>query len=139
MPAIQKCLRIPKDIVKEIEELVKDSKKDFTTTTNELLEEAIRAHRCPGIVFTEGVGGRRARIAGAGIEVWEVIAAYKNAGNVLKRLAKTYHWLTPQQVKSAISYYRLYAREIDTLIGENESWTPERIQKKYPFLSVGER
>lgn len=139
MPAVQKCLRIPREIVKEIEELVKDTKKDFTTTTNELLDEAIRAHRCPGIVFTEGVSGRRARVAGTGIEVWEVIAAYKSAGKDLKRIARTYHWLTQQQLKSALGYYRFYTREIDALIAENDSWTPERIEKKYPFLSAGER
>lgn len=136
---VQKCMRIPRNIVKEIEEIVRDTQRDFTTTTNALLEEAVRAHRCPGIVFTEGVHGKRARIAGTGLEVWEVIATYKNAERDLKRLARAYHWLTQQQLKSAIGYYRLYAREIDALIAENENWTPVNIRKKYPVLSAGDR
>ena len=45
--------------------------------------------RCPGIVFTEGVNGYRIRIAGTGIEVWEVIASYKNVDEDFKRLHKT--------------------------------------------------
>ena len=137
MPTIQKSIRIPEDILEEITELVKDSKKDFTTVTTELLEEAIRAHRCPGIIFTEGVSGKRARIAGTGIEVWEVIATYKDVGKDLKRLSKAYHWLTEQQIKAAIAYYNLYTKEIDSLIEENEGWTYDRIKKKHPFLSMG--
>ena len=104
---------------------------------NELLEEAIKTHRCSGIVFTEGTSGKRARIAGAGIEVWEVVAAYKSVGEDFKRLKKTYHWFTDQQLKTAIGYYRLYPEEIDAIISENEGLTHKEIQRKYPFLSAG--
>ncbi len=135
MPATQKSLRIQNEIVKDIEEIARDTKRDFTTVTNELLEEAIRAHRCPGIVFTEGTSGKRARIAGSGIEVWEVIATFKGVDNKIDRLTKAYDWLTVQQLKSAIGYYELYKDEIDSLIKENESWTKEKISKKYPFIT----
>ncbi len=137
MPTLQKSLRLSEGIVREIDEIAKTVKKDFTAVTNELLEEAIKAHRCPGIIFSEGVNGRRARIAGAGIEVWEVIAAYKSAGQSFKRLQQAYHWLTEQQIKAAVGYYTLYPEEINTLIAENEQWTPERIKQRYPFLIAG--
>lgn len=137
MPSIQKSLRIPENIIKEIEGLARSSRKDFTTVTNELLEEAIRAHNCPGIVFTEGTSGKRARIAGTGIEVWEVIATYKSVDQDFKRLGRAYQWLSEQQLKSALGYYSLYGEEIDALIADNGQWTPEEIQKKYPFLSAG--
>jgi len=134
MSTVQKSLRMPEETIKEIEVLARASKKDFTATTNELLEEAIKAHHCPGIVFTEGVSGKRARVAGTGLEVWEVIATYKSVDEDLKRLSKSFHWLTEQQLLAAIGYYRLYTEEIDTLIADNEGWTPEAIGKKYPFL-----
>lgn len=137
MATVQKSLRMPETLIYEIEELSKDFRKDFTAVANELLEEAVRSHRCPGIIFTEGTSGKRARIAGSGVEVWEVIATYKGVDEDLKRLAKAYDRLTEQQLKTAICYYRLYAEEIDSLISESESWTAEKIQKKYPFLSVG--
>ena len=139
MPTIQKSFRIPEQIIKEINEIVKESKKDFTTIANKLLEEAIKAYHCPGIVFTEGVSGRRARIAGTGIEVWEIIATYHSVGKDFKRLRKAYHWLLEQQIRSAIGYYNLYKEEIHTLIAENENWTPEQIKKKYPSLAVGDQ
>jgi uncharacterized protein (DUF433 family) len=137
MPTVQKSLRLSETLVREIDEIARSVKKDFTAVTNELLEEAIRAHHCPGIVFSEGVSGRRSRIAGTGIEVWELISAYKGVGESLKRLQQTYHWLTEQQIRAAIGYYALYPEEIDSLIAQNEKWTPETIKKKYPFLSAG--
>lgn len=137
MSTIQKSLRIPEEIIKEIEYLARASKKDFTTVANELIEEAIRVHRCPGIVFTEGVSGKRARIAGTGIEVWEVVATYRSVGEDFERLSKSYHWLTVQQLKSALGYYRVYTSEIDAIIADNEALTPEEIRKRYPFLAAG--
>jgi len=128
---------MPEETIKEIEDLARASKKDFTTVANELIEEAIRVHRCPGIVFTEGVSGKRARIAGTGIEVWEVVATYRSVGEDFERLSKSYHWLTVQQLKSALGYYRVYTAEIDAIIADNEALTPEEIRKRYPFLAAG--
>lgn len=138
MATVQKSLRLSDAIVDEITDLAKNSKKDFTAVTNELLEEAIRAHRCPGILFTEGVSGRCARIAGTGIEVWELVSVYLQSDKDLKTVKRSYAWLTEQQVKAAIGYYALYAGEIDALIAENEAWTPEQIKRKYPFLAAGQ-
>ena len=137
MSTIQKSLRIPEETIKEIEYLARASKKDFTTVANELIEEAIRVQRCPGIVFTEGVSGKRARMAGTGIEVWEVVATYRSVGEDFERLSKCYHWLTVQQLKSALGYYRVYTAEIDAIIADNEALTPEEIRKRYPFLAAG--
>lgn len=137
MATIQKSLRIQQKILKEVENIAKVSRKNFGSTVNELLEEAIKAHRCPGIVFTEGIKGKRARIAGTGIEVWEVIMTYKGVMKDFKRLKEAYHWITEQQLKSALGYYELYPEEIDTLIAENESLSQENIQRDYPFLVAG--
>jgi len=138
MANVQKSLRIPKEMIEEIQGIALQSGKDFSATTKELLEEAIKMHRCPGIVFAEGVSGRRARIAGTGIEVWEVIANYKSLGEDLERLNTTYHWLTKIQLRAALAYYSTYPTEIDNLIAQNENWTKESVQRRYPFI-VGNR
>lgn len=137
MAVIQKSLRIPEEILKEIERIAEDTQKDFSSVAKELLEEAIKIHRCPGIVFTEGVRGRRARVAGTGIEPWEIIATYQSTGKNLKRLRKAYHWLTDQQIRSALGYYKAYPEEINFLIAENETWIPERLHKRHPFIPTG--
>ncbi|MBU0735471.1 MAG: DUF433 domain-containing protein [Proteobacteria bacterium] len=135
MTTVQKSMRIPKEMVEGIQGIARQSGKDFSTATKELLEEAIKMHRCPGIVFSEGVCGRRARIAGTGIEVWEIIANYKSVGEDFARLRKALHWLSELQLRAALGYYRAYPREIDDLIAQNEGWTPERIYERFPFLA----
>lgn len=110
--------------------------KTFPPFTKELLEGAIKMHRCPGIAFGEGVSGRRARIAGTGIEVWEIIANYKSVDKDFKRLITIYHWLTEIQLRAALAYYTAYHDEIEDLIARNESWTRESVQKRYPFLTA---
>ena len=135
MASVQKSMRIPKKMVEEIQGIALQSGKDFSATTKELLEEAIKMHRCPGIIFAEGVSGRRARIVGTGIDVWEVIANYKSFGEDLERLNTIYHWLTELQLRAALAYYNAYPEEVDNLIAQNENWTRESVQEKYPFLA----
>jgi uncharacterized protein (DUF433 family) len=139
MPTVQKSIRIQKETLKEIEQISRDSCKEFSAVANELLEEAVRMKRCPGIIFTEGTTGRRARIAGTGMQVWEVIATYKGAAEDFTRLRKAYHWLTEQQLRAATGYYNIYTEEIERLIKQNEELNRERVYKKYPFLVRGSR
>jgi len=135
MKGVQKSLRLPEETLKEIEELSAETGQDFSTTTKDLLTEAIKMRRCPAIIFGEGVSGRRAKVAGTGIEVWEIIAGYKSVGKNIKRLKKAYHWLSQGQVKAALSYYSAYPEEIDGLIERNEGWTKKKIQERHPFMS----
>ena len=134
MAGVQKSLRLPAETTKEIEQMAKETGQDFSNVTKDLLQEAIKMRRCPGILFAEGIGGRRARVAGTGIEVWEVIAAYKSMKEDFKRLQKAYHWLSTEQLKAALGYYTVYPREIDRLIQQNEQWTDEKVRERYPFM-----
>jgi uncharacterized protein (DUF433 family) len=91
--------------------------------------------RCPGIIFTDGINGRRAKIAGTGLGVWEIISTYKSCDQDLSRLQKAYHWLSKHQLNSAIGYYAAYKEEIDQLISRNESWEKGSLYNRYPFLN----
>ncbi len=135
MGAVQKSLRIPQEIVEEIEIIARETGRDFSSIAKDLLAEAIKMRRCPGIVFADGVSGRRARIAGTGLEVWEVITTYRSVNQDFSRLQKAYHWLTEQQLRAAIGYYTAYREEIDEVIERNESWSRETVAKRFPFLS----
>ena len=137
MRAVQKSLRIPQDTVKEIERLAGESGRDFSSVTKDLLADAVKMRRCPGILIADGVTGRRARIAGTGLEVREIIATYISVNREFKRLQKAYHWLTEQQLLTAIGYYSLYPAEIDQQNKRNESWTKETVLRDYPYLNKG--
>ncbi len=138
MPGIQKSLRLPPDTLREIEQMSRESGKDFSAVTKDLLEEAIKMRRCPGVVFVEGTSGRRARLAGTGIEVWEIIATYQSVKRDPRRLEKSYHWLSPEQLRAALAYYSAYPQEIDRHIEKNQRWSQKEVRKRYPFMSPPE-
>ena len=138
MGAVQKSLRIPQGTFEEIERIARETGRDFSSIAKDLLAEAIKMRRCPGIVYADGVSGRRARIGGTGLEVWEVISTYRNLDQDFTRLQKAYHWLTEQQLRAALGYYTAYREEIDELIRLNESWSRETVTERFPFLSKNE-
>ena len=135
MGTVQKSLRLPEEAVKEIEALASDSGKDFSGFARDLLIEAVKIRRCPGVTFADGPTGRRARIAGTGIDVWEFIATFKVLGESYDKLKETYHWLSDQQVRAALSFYALYPDEIDERIARNAGLTEEKVLKRFPFLA----
>lgn len=135
MTTIQKSIRLPEEAVKEIEALASGTGKDFSGVARDLLIEAVKMRRCPGIIFADGPTGRRARIAGTGIDIWEFIATFKGLGENYDKLKEAYHWLSEQQIRSALSYYALYPDEIDEKITRNEDITREQVIKRFPFLS----
>ncbi len=136
MKTVRKSLRLPKEIAKAIEELAEVSAQDFSAAAIELLTEALKMRRCPGIVFADGPTGRRARIAGTGLDVWEVIATYRSVGRKVARLRQSYPWLSEPQLRAALSYYAAYPKEIERRIALNERWTEERLRAQHPSLVV---
>jgi uncharacterized protein (DUF433 family) len=133
MGTITKSLRIPKETVQEIERTSRG--RDFSAAAIELLNEALKMRRCPGILFADGPTGRRARVAGTGLDVWEVIATYRSVGESFKRLKAAYPQLDDVKLRAALSYYECYPGEIDNRISDNEAWTPQTLKARYPFTS----
>lgn len=135
MSTVQKSLRIPSETAKAIEDLAEWLGRDFSTMAKELLREAVRMRRCPGIFFADGPSGRRARLAGTALDVWEVVASYHSLDHDLERLRNAYHWLSEAQLRAALGYYAAYPDEIDGEIRRNEAWTKERLAEQYPSLA----
>lgn len=139
MKTVQKSLRIPNEVAKAIEDLAEVEGQDFSATTVELLAEAVKMRRCPGVVFADGPTGRRARIAGTGLDVWEVIATYRSLNRNLARLRKAYPWLSEAHLRAALGYYAAYPEEIDRRIALNERWTEERLHAQHPSVVARKR
>ncbi|MBW8876123.1 MAG: DUF433 domain-containing protein [Acidobacteria bacterium] len=105
--------------------------KSWSAITAELLEEAIRMRRVPGIVFVDGATGRRAALAG-GLDVWEIIATWREGGRSYEDLRRNYPWLTETQLRAALAYYELYPSEIDARLEREAQLTPERVRQEFP-------
>lgn len=134
MSARARGLRLPEELDGEIEREMRLRGTTFSEVASSLLREAVRMRRVPGIVFMDGPVGRRASIAGTGLDVWEVIATFKSVEENRERLEASYEWLSDRQLSAALAYYGLYPEEIDARIEDEQSWTPEKLYAGFPHL-----
>jgi uncharacterized protein (DUF433 family) len=134
-----KSVRINDATARDIEQLRRVRQATFSSMASELIAEAAKMRRCPGVVFADGPSGRRARIEGTGIEVWEVIASYVALGKDEKRLKKAYAWLSDRQLLAALGYYRAYSKEIEDLIEANKTLDEKIIRERLPFARRSSR
>ena len=128
-------LRLPEDLEREIEREGKERGQSWTSAALELLTESVRMRRAPGIVFADGPAGRRAVVAGTGLDVWEVIATWNRSDEDFDVLKRNYPWLSEVQLRAALGYYQLYPHEIDERLEREREWTPERVRRELPFAA----
>jgi uncharacterized protein (DUF433 family) len=88
------------------------------------------------VVFGDGPAGRRAVVAGTGLDVWEVVATWQAAAKDFDLLRQNYSWLTGPQLRAALAYYGLYRDEIDARLEREARWTPERVARELPFAGL---
>jgi uncharacterized protein (DUF433 family) len=127
-------IALPGDALKQVEALAAAARVSPETLIAQLVEEAIKMQRCPGILFVDAPGGRTAVIAGSGIEVWAVIEAW-NGGcrHDVAELRRTFDMLTEDQLRAALCYYELYPMEIDAWIARNAA-AGNRLRQSHPHL-----
>jgi uncharacterized protein (DUF433 family) len=136
MAAVPKTIRMPDEVRLPIEEEAHLARRDFSSVVNEMLQEGIKMRRIPGVLFADSPsGGRVARIAGTGLEVFEVVQAYRSVENSWARLKEAFHWLSDTQLRAALAYAEAYPDEIEERIRRDEQWTAEAAWKRYPFMS----
>lgn len=134
MPSVQHSIRVPETLDREISrEIQFRGEQDWSKGAISLLEEAVRASRVPGIVFVQRWDGRRPAIAFSGLEVWEIIAAWKEGRESFAALVEAYPELSENQLRAAVAYYQAYPEEIDQRLEREAYWTPERVAEELPF------
>jgi len=94
------------------------------TLAQRYVEEGLRMDEHPLVRFADGPAGRRARLAGTGKDIWEIIAIVRdNDGDPAE--AARYLEIPLGLVQAAIAYYGAYTAEIDQLIDLNAQETEE--------------
>jgi hypothetical protein len=95
----------------------------LSSASNRLVDEALRMHEHPLIVFRDGPAGRRARLVG-GPDVWEVIGAVrsvraadpgKTGDDALELVAET-AGMPLSLVRAAVGYWGDYPEEVDAFL-----------------------
>ena len=135
MSSRAKGIRVPLEIDRAVrEEMKRLGVTEWSTLVVELIDEGLRMRRAPGVVFVDGPVGRRPVIAGTGLDVWEVIAAWQELGRDYRRLRTAYDWLTEPQLRAALSYYEAFPAEIDERLARERALEPDPAQETFPFI-----
>jgi uncharacterized protein (DUF433 family) len=127
-------VKIPRDIHDAIQEIAEGTDRDFDSVATEMLTEATKMRRVPGIKFADAPTGRAPLIEGTGIKVYLVVRSYRTMGEDWESLKEAYDWLTDRQLRAALTYAEVYPEEIERRIQADEYWTPEKLWEKYPFM-----
>ena len=126
-------IRVTEQLDREVAREAKMRGTTWSAMSQQLLDEALKMRKAPGIVFVDGPTGRRAVVAGSGLDVWEVIATWERQDCNHEQLRREYEWLTEPQLRAALAYYELCPSEIDDRLERERSWTPERVRRELPF------
>ena len=88
------------------------------TLAQRYVEEGLRTDEHPLIRFVDGPAGRRPRLQGTGLDVWEAISVVRdNDGD--EREAAEYLQIPLGLIQAAVAYYGAYRDEIDEWIELN--------------------
>jgi uncharacterized protein (DUF433 family) len=83
--------------------------------------EAERMREVQGIVFVDGPGGRRARVAGTSIDVIDIIRTYHAIGEDRTQFYEAFDALSEDTISIAFLYYRAFPLEIDALLDQEKA------------------
>lgn len=127
-------MHIPSELRVAIEEAGQRSGRDFSSVASELLGEAVKMRRIPGITFTDGVKERVPQLVGSGLEVFEIIAQYRATGDNWEQLRQEFPWLTDSQLHAALAYAAAYPEDVVARLHAEDALTPERVWASHPFM-----
>jgi uncharacterized protein (DUF433 family) len=117
-------LRLAESAIERLHARARRANTPARTLAQRYVEEGLRMDEHPLVRFVDGSAGRRARVAGTGVDVWEVIAAVRDNGGDVGRAAE-YLDLPIGLIQGAVTYYGAHPDEIDEWIELNEQEAAE--------------
>jgi uncharacterized protein (DUF433 family) len=83
-----------------------------------LAEEALKTRLVPGIAFRGDDYDRRAWVIGTGLDVWQIVEAYRDFGEDFERtVAETD--LTARHLRTALAYFESFPDEVEHFVSLN--------------------
>lgn len=126
-------IRLADATLREVRALGRRLDRPASRVASALIEEGLRQRRCPGIIFSDGPTGRRATLAGCGVDVWEVVRLLRSCDGDVEAVAAALPHLSRRQIDAALHYYRCYPQEIDERLALEER-VEEEITRQHPTV-----
>jgi uncharacterized protein (DUF433 family) len=127
-------VRLNMSVLSPIRAKARASGKPVSRVIKEMLETALRMQRFPGVVFVEGPAGRRAHMAGTGLDVWEIARLMQEYKSEAK-LRESFPKLSSMALRVAQAYAKAYPEEINAFV-EMNAQSPRELQQKLPWLEI---
>lgn len=127
-------IRVDESVLEAVRAQAQRTGRPISRVIRDLLEMALRMQRFPGIIFIEGPAGRRAHLAGTGLDAWEVIQLLREYG-AASTLREHFPRLSPMTIQIAEAYAKAYPEEIEAFLALNIQ-PPEQLQRELPWLQV---
>lgn len=128
-------IRLSKPTDQFVAEEARRTRRSKSAIVEALTEEAARMRRFPGIGFRGPEGSREAWVIGSGLDVWQIIEAYRDFGSLGRMLAESD--LSERQLRLALAYAEAYPDEIEQALAENRR-PIEEFRQLYPFIQITE-
>ncbi|MGQ0550865.1 MAG: ribbon-helix-helix protein, CopG family [Armatimonadota bacterium] len=127
-------IRVDESVLEAVRAQAQRTGRPVSRVIRDLLEMALRMQRFPGIIFIEGPAGRRAYLAGTGLDVWEVIELLREYGST-STLREHFPRLSPMAIQIVEAYAKAYPAEIGAFLALNTR-TSEELQRELPWLET---
>ena len=117
---VHRSFRLRPDTSARLESRAAETGETYTALAERFIDEGLRRVDHPGIDFIDGPAGRRARVVGTGLGVWEVIEVFRaNEGS--PAATADYLAIPESLIRSALAYYADFPDEIDDWIERNRA------------------
>lgn len=126
-------LRLSPVVEALVSEEAKRTRRSKGAVVEALATEALKTRLFPGIAFRGVDWERRGWLIGTALDVWEIVAAYRDFGSVERMAAKTD--LSERQIRLAMAYYERFPAEIDEAIGRSRL-SLEALRAAFPSIDV---
>jgi len=130
-------LRLRQPVEEAIRRLARQVRRPVAQVINDLLDEALRSRRFPGVVFVEGPAGRRAHLAGTGLDLWEIVELVREYGTP-EAVMRDFPRLTRAAVLTATAYAEEYHEEVEVFL-EMNARSPEALRRDFPHVEAVRR
>ncbi|HVR84993.1 MAG TPA: hypothetical protein VMU54_11825 [Planctomycetota bacterium] len=103
--------RLPQNVSEELRRFAERRRISTSAAAAQLLDEALRMEKFPGVSFRFTASGRQPFVTGTGMMVWELYHVWLDHKRDVRHVLKSYSHLKASQVNVAVAYAKEFPRE----------------------------